>query len=98
VPFGDGSAIGLMRPPRHRRDELAAAVQVNKVYKNAATADPDDTCPLAGAGFELWNADNSAKVRDDILTDANGVACFDHLPLDTDFTFVEPSRRGLRWS
>jgi hypothetical protein len=62
---------------------------VNKVYKNAATADPDDTCPLAGAGFEFWNADNSAKVRDEILTDANGVACFDHLPLDTDLTFVE---------
>jgi hypothetical protein len=65
------------------------AVRVNKVAKNAQTEDPTDTVAVAGAGFELYDAAGTTLLKAQVLTDAAGLACFDGLAVDTQYTLRE---------
>ena len=72
------------------------AVQIDKVRKDPGT---EDTLPLAGAGFTLFEGhdapDDGSEVAVDppgeVFTDIDGTACFDGLPTNSDFTARETS-------
>lgn len=60
------------------------AIEVNKFAKVPGSS---DTQPVAGAGFTLF--DNGDAVTAEMTTDAEGVVCFDGLPVGTTFRLSE---------
>ncbi len=67
-------------------DVICGAVQVNKFAKVPQST---DTQPVAGAGFTLFDGATAVVPPGEVTTDADGVACFDGLPVDTAFTLRE---------
>jgi uncharacterized repeat protein (TIGR01451 family) len=67
------------------------AIEVTKVAKNATTSDPNDVIKLQGAKFGLFSGTPLTLVAPpgEKTTNANGVACFDGLPTNTQFTLRE---------
>jgi uncharacterized repeat protein (TIGR01451 family) len=68
------------------------AIEINKVRKVPGS---ETTQPLEGAGFTLFEGHDApddgseVAVGAEVLTDTNGIACFDGLPTNSDFTARE---------
>ncbi|HEX6197722.1 MAG TPA: SpaA isopeptide-forming pilin-related protein [Jiangellaceae bacterium] len=69
-------------------DVICGAIEVNKFAKVPGST---DTQPVAGAGFTLFHGDPPAAVDPpgEVTTGADGIACFDGLPVNTEFTLTE---------
>lgn len=70
-------------------DVICGAIEVNKFAKVPGT---EDTQPVAGAGFTLFDWPEEGDMVDppgEVTTGEDGIACFDGLPVDTTFTLAE---------
>lgn len=67
-------------------DVICGAIEVNKFAKVPGT---EDTQPVAGAGFTLFDDGTAIDPPGEVTTGMNGVACFDGLPVDTQFRLSE---------
>lgn len=66
---------------------ICGAIEVNKFAKVPGTT---DTQPVEGAGFTLLDAnDMVVDPPGEVTTGADGIACFDGLPVNTEFTLTE---------
>ncbi|HEX6303787.1 MAG TPA: SpaA isopeptide-forming pilin-related protein, partial [Anaerolineales bacterium] len=65
---------------------ICGAIEVNKFAKVPGT---EDTQPVAGAGFTLFDNGMAIEPPGEVTTGADGIACFDGLPVDTEFTLSE---------
>ncbi|HEX6233599.1 MAG TPA: prealbumin-like fold domain-containing protein [Jiangellaceae bacterium] len=64
---------------------ICGAIQVNKFTKVPGNGDQ----PLSGAGFTLFDNGNAIDPPGEVTTGADGIACFDGLPVDTEFRLSE---------
>lgn len=65
---------------------ICGAIEVNKFAKVPGST---DTQPVAGAGFTLFDNGTAIDPPGEVTTEADGVACFDGLPVDTEFRLSE---------
>lgn len=67
-------------------DVICGAIEVNKFAKVPGT---EDTQPVAGAGFTLLDGGVAVDPPGEVTTGPDGVACFEGLAVDTEFTLSE---------
>lgn len=65
---------------------VCGAIEVNKFAKVPGST---DTQPIAGAGFTLFDNGTAIDPPGQVTTGADGVACFDGLPVDSEFRLSE---------
>ena len=66
-------------------DVICGAIEVNKFTKVPGNGDQ----PLAGAGFTLFDNGTAIDPPGEVTTGADGIACFDGLPVNTEFRLSE---------
>lgn len=67
-------------------DVICGAIEVNKFAKVPGST---DTQPVEGAGFTLFDNGTAVDPPGEVTTSAGGIACFDGLPVDTEFRLSE---------
>ena len=67
-------------------DVVCGAIEVHKFAKVPAS---EDTRPVQGAGFTLFDNGTAIDPPGEVTTGADGIACFDGLPINTQFRLSE---------